>query len=731
MRTANRHQMLTDIPNHTNEIDKRRDQDEALSDLFGKNVFSPTVMQERLPQHVYEHMLQIRASGRAFDATHADAIASAMKEWALARGATHYCHSFHPLTGLTAEKHQSFLAIGPNGHALTEFSGKHLLQGEPDASSFPSGGIRSTFEARGYTGWDPTSDAFLIEGRFGKTLCIPSVFLGHNGQALDKKTPLLRSLDALSQQALRVLHLFGRTDARRVTTTVGCEQEYFLVDRRFFILRPDLMGVGRTLYGARPPRGQEMEDHYLGVIKPRVLTYMEDVERELYKLGIPVVTRHNEVAPSQFEFAPIFERAHVATEHNLLMMSVLRRVAPQHGLECLLHEKPFAGVNGSGKHNNWSLADDGGHNLLEPGRTPHENAQFLVFLTAIVRAIHLHADLLRASVATPANDHRLGANEAPPAIMSIYLGDQLTEIVNALISDTPIAAKPQTFIDIGVTSLPDLPRHDSDRNRTSPFAFTGSKFEFRAVGSAQNIAWPNTVLNTIVAESLNALVDQIEAEHGKGAALNDAVRTVVQRELREHCAILFNGDNYHQDWQEEAQKRGLPNLRSFVEAIPAMMTAKAKEMFAAQNVLTEEELTSRYRIKLENYIKTIGIEAALMSQIGRTMILPAAVDYQGLAVESVNGATGLLGKAAVHEQVDYVGRLSKGVGRLITALDKLDAIRVKIQPHAEDLAAAATYCHDAVIAAMEEARTAGDALELLVDDDSWPLPKYHEMLFVS
>ncbi|MFZ5434324.1 MAG: glutamine synthetase III, partial [Calditrichota bacterium] len=589
-----------------------------LSEIFGQNVFSLADMRQVLPKAVYQHMLDLRRNGTVLDPAHADVIAAAMKDWAMARGATHYCHWFHPLTGLTAEKHLSFLIPTPEGGVLTQFAGEDLLQGEPDASSFPSGGIRSTFEARGYTGWDPTSDAFLMEGTLGRTLCIPSVFLGYGGHALDKKAPLLRSQDALSRAAIRVLKLFGRDDVRRVNATVGCEQEYFLVDQRWVQLRPDLISAGRTLFGARPPKGQEMEDHYFGTINARALAYMEDVERELYKLGIPITTRHNEVAPSQYEFAPVFERSHIATDHNLLTMSVMRRVAHRHGFECLLHEKPFAGVNGSGKHNNWSLADDSGNNLLDPGNTPHENAQFLVFLTAVLRAVHIHADLLRASVATPGNDHRLGANEAPPAIISVFLGETLTDVVKSIISGSAASTRTKQFLDIGISSLPPLPKHDSDRNRTSPFAFTGSKFEFRAVGSGQNIARPNMVLNTIVAEALDELADQIESARGAGKSLPDAVQGVIQSELRQREPIIFNGDNYSKEWHDEAAKRGLPNLRTCVDAFPAFIAPKSIALFTKQSVLTAEELHSRYRIKLENYIKIITIEAALMSNLGRT-----------------------------------------------------------------------------------------------------------------
>lgn len=703
----------------------------ALADVFGKNVFSLADMRQSLPRTVYEHMLELRRNGTALDPAHADVIAAAMKDWAMARGATHYCHWFHPLTGLTAEKHLSFLIPTAEGGVLTEFAGSDLLQGEPDASSFPSGGIRSTFEARGYTGWDPTSDAFLMEGRSAKTLCIPSVFLGYGGHALDKKAPLLRSIDALSGAAVRVLRIFGNASVRRVAATVGCEQEYFLADRRWALLRPDLLSAGRTLYGARPPKGQEMEDHYFGTINERALAYMEDVERELYKLGIPVTTRHNEVAPSQYEFAPVFEHAHVAVDHNLLTMSVMRHVARRHGLECLLHEKPFAGVNGSGKHINWSLADDQGGNLLDPGGTPHENAQFLVFLTAVIRAVHIHADLLRAAVATPGNDHRLGANEAPPAIISIYLGDKLTEVVAALIANAAAASKPRDFITIGVSSLPPLPKHDSDRNRTSPFAFTGCKFEFRAVGSGQNIARPTMIVNTIVAESLNAMAAAIEAGLQAGLALHDAMRQAVQRELRDHAAILFNGDNYSEEWHREAAARGLPNLRTTVDALPALVTPKAIALFAATGVLNAAELQSRYRIKLENYIKTVTIESALMSNLGRTLLLPAALRYQGAAAAAVEETGDLLDDDLPKAHVQYVARICAAVAQFIGALDNLDAARGESEGNGADLLEHAAFCRDRILPAMAEARAAGDALELLVDDRLWPLPKYRELLFLT
>ena len=700
------------------------------TELYGQNVFSLAVMRQVLPKQVYQHMVEIHEKGIELDPATADVIAAAMKDWANARGATHYCHWFHPLTGLTAEKHLSFMIPTEEGGVITEFTGANLLQGEPDASSFPSGGIRSTFEARGYTGWDPTSSAFLMEGKFGKTLCIPSVFLGFGGHALDKKAPLLRSIDALSRQALRILRLFGNKAATRVHTTVGCEQEYFLIDRRYFLLRPDLITCGRTLYGARPSKGQEMEDHYFGAIKERALAYMEDLERELYKLGIPVTTRHNEVAPSQYEFAPVFEPSNIATDHNMLMMSVMKQVARRHGFECILHEKPFAGVNGSGKHNNWSMASDLGDNLLEPGQTPQENAQFLVFLTAVIRAVHTHSDLLRSSVATPSNDHRLGANEAPPAIISIYLGDTLTEVVRSLIDGTTLSSRPKETLNIGASSLPPLPKHDSDRNRTSPFAFTGQKFEFRAVGSGQSIARPNTVLNTIVAESLGAMADLIESHLKAGQDFNTAVRTTVQNELREHQAVLFNGDNYSAAWHVEAELRGLPNLRTCVEAMPVMVTDKAIQLFSSQSVLSEAELQSRYRILVEHYVKTLAIEAALTSNLGRTMILPAALEHQANVASSVEEARDVL-DIDLWAQEELVRNVAEAISRFAGALNQLDEARKQAEHHSGDVLEHAKFYRDEVLTAMVETRAAGDALELLVEDQLWPLPKYREMLFLA
>jgi glutamine synthetase len=728
--TTTRRQVLSEMAAQNGTYSNGTQPAAMPTEIYGLNVFSLAVMRQVLPKQVYQHMVEIHEKGIALDPANADVIAAAMKDWATQRGATHYCHWFHPLTGLTAEKHQSFMIPTEEGGVITEFTGANLMQGEPDASSFPSGGIRSTFEARGYTGWDPTSSAFLMEGKYGKTLCIPCVFLGFGGHALDKKAPLLRSIDALSRQALRILRLFGNHQVARVHTTVGSEQEYFLIDRRYYLLRPDLITCGRTLYGARPSKGQEMEDHYFGAIKERALTYMEDLERELYKLGIPVTTRHNEVAPSQYEFAPVFEPSNIATDHNMLMMSVMKQVARRHGFECLLHEKPFAGVNGSGKHNNWSMADDLGNNLLEPGQTPQENAQFLVFLTAVIRAVHTHADLLRASVASPSNDHRLGANEAPPAIISIYLGDTLTNIVQAIIKGSAYNGRAKEYLNIGISALPPLPRHDSDRNRTSPFAFTGQKFEFRAVGSGQSIARPNMVLNTIVAESLRVVADKIEAERQSGKDLNTAVRGILQAELRDHQAVLFNGDNYSAAWHVEAEQRGLPNLKTCVEALPPFVSDEARRLFATHNVLTEEELQSRYRIHLEHYVKTLAIEAAVTSNLGRTMILPAALEHQANVASSVEEARDVL-DMDLWAQEELVRNCAEAINRFATTLNQLDDARRQAEHHTGDLLEHAAFYRDEVLTAMLEVRAAGDALELIVEDQLWPLPKYREMLFLA
>src|SRR5262249_54119255 len=567
-----------------------------------------------------------------------DTVSAAMKDWAMERGATHFTHLFQPMTGLTAEKHDSFVVPLSDGKAMAEFSGKELVRGEPDASSFPSGGIRATFEARGYTAWDPTSPAYIREGPNGATLVIPTAFLSWTGEALDKKTPLLRSMEALSTQALRILRLFGNHEAKKVFTTVGPEQEYFLIDKNFFYLRPDLINAGRTLFGARPPKGQELEDQYFGAIPERVLACMAEAEAELFKLGVPVKTRHNEVAPSQYEIAPIFENSNLATDHQMLTMDILRRTAEKYGLACLLHEKPFAGINGSGKHNNWSMATDAGENLLNPGDTPHDNTQFLVFCVAVIRAVAKYPELLRVSVASAGNDHRLGANEAPPAIISIFLGDQLQDVMDQLERSDLKTTKQGGHMEVGVSVLPKLPRDAGDRNRTSPFAFTGNKFEFRAVGSSFSIAGPNTVLNTIVAESLDFIATRLEADVKAGRGLNKAVQDLLPGILKEAKKVIFNGDNYTPEWHQEAERRGLPNLKNTVDSIPVITRKDTIDLFTKYKVYTEKELVSRYNIFSEKYVKEVTIEASMTAHMARTMIVPAAVRYQAEVAQAVTAA---------------------------------------------------------------------------------------------
>jgi len=704
--------------------------DQSAFDLFGRNVFNLAAMRVALPKDTFNRLHKTIRDRQPLDATLADSVANAMKDWAIDRGATHYCHWFQPLTGQTAEKHDSFIVPTEEGKSLVEFSGKNLIKGEPDASSFPSGGLRSTFEARGYTAWDPTSPAFLMEGVNGKTLCIPTAFCSWDGTALDKKTPLLRSIEAIDRQAVRILKIFGKSDTKYVTTTVGPEQEYFLIDRRLYFLRPDLINAGRTLFGGRPPKGQEMEDHYFGTIKERVLAFMMDAERTLYELGIPIKTRHNEVAPGQFEIAPVFEQSNVAADHNMLLMEVLRNTALKHGFKCLLHEKPFSGINGSGKHNNWSLSDDAGNNLLEPGQTPHENAQFLVFLTGVIRAIHTHPKQLLASVAGPNNDHRLGANEAPPAIISVYLGDQLMEVVNSLIAGKAEAGKSGGMLQVGVSALPHLPRDDSDRNRTSPFAFTGNKFEFRAVGSSQAIARPNTVLNTLVADALSGIADELEAEMKGGANLAVAVQRVVQNNLRKHQAILFNGDNYTEGWRTEAAKRGLPIVRTCVETFPWLNDADAKRLYSKHAVFNETELDSRYNIAVEGYIKAMNIEAQLTSDMAKTMLLPASLHYQSELAQGVTATRQALPAADNLAAEKTLAEVAGLTGKLRVAIDALDETRSKADQGNHDALAHAKAYRENVLPAMNAVRTAADALELVVEDRYWPIPKYREMLFM-
>ncbi len=700
---------------------------QSIRQLFGINVFSDEVMKSRLPENVYKALRNTVKKGAPLDPTIADVVAATMREWAMERGATHYTHWFQPMTGLTAEKHDSFLVPTEAGTAIAEFSGKELVRGEPDASSFPSGGIRSTFEARGYTAWDPTSPAFILENPNGTTLCIPTAFCSWTGEALDKKTPLLRSMEALSKQAVRVLRLFG-SDASRVYSTAGPEQEYFLIDKNFYYARPDLINAGRTLFGARPPKGQEMEDHYFGAIPERVLACMLETETELYKLGVPVKTRHNEVSPAQYEIAVTFENANIATDHNMLVMETMKRVADRYGLQLLLHEKPFAGVNGSGKHLNWSLADDNGNNLLKPGETPHDNAQFLIFLVAVIRAVARHGDLLRAAVANAHNDHRLGANEAPPAIISVFLGDMLQDIVEQIEKGGAKSAKTGGELKIGVSVLPTLPRDAGDRNRTSPFAFTGNKFEFRAVGSSQSVAGPIVVLNTIVAESLDEFATQLEQAVTAKKDLNSEIQALLQNAVKETKHVIFNGDNYSEAWHAEAERRGLPNRRTTIDSLPDLISAKSAKLFTRYGIFNERELHSRYEIFLESYRKTINIESHLTSQIATRMILPAALRYQSLVAEAVANlkATGAVVPKA---QAALLGELVKAIDDLQEATDRLT--EATDESGEGDSMAHAKHARDAIIPAMNAVRSAGDRLEGLVADDLWPLPTYQEMLFVK
>ena len=697
------------------------------ADLFGVNVFSDEVMKDRLPSSVSKAIGETIRLGKPLDPSIADAVADAMKTWAIEKGATHYTHWFQPLTGLTAEKHDSFLAPTGQGKAVAEFSGQELIRGEPDASSFPSGGIRSTFEARGYTAWDPTSPAFILENPNGTTLCIPTAFCSWTGEALDKKTPLLRSMDALSKQALRILKLFG-SEAEHVYATCGPEQEYFLIDKNLYFARPDLMNAGRTLFGAKPPKGQEMEDHYFGSIPERILACMLETEMELYKLGVPVKTRHNEVAPAQYEIAPIFENANVATDHNMLLMETMKRVADRYGLHLLLHEKPFAGVNGSGKHLNWSMSDDLGNNLLKPGDTPHDNAQFLVFLAAVLHAVATHGDLLRVAVATAANDHRLGANEAPPAIISVFLGDMLQDIIEQIEKGGAKSTKQGGEMRIGVSVLPPLPKDAGDRNRTSPFAFTGNKFEFRAVGSSQSIGGPNVVMNTIVADSLEQIATQLETAVKAGKSLTAEIQVLLPKLIAESKKVVFNGDGYSDAWHQEAATRGLPNRKSTIDSLPDLISPKSIALFGKHAVFTERELHSRFEILLENYKKTIAIEALLTIQIANRQILPAALRYQAEVAQAVANLKAA-GATVPQTQTAFLGSLTETIEELQTATDKLTEVN---DHHAEgDTFEHAKYAHAEIIPAMSGVRGAADKLEGMVAADLWPLPTYQEMLFIK
>ena len=694
---------------------------------FGSLTFNEEVQRARLPKDVYRALRRAVAQGEPIEASVADIIASALKDWAVEHGATHYTHWFQPLTGITAEKHDSFLAPSADGRAVAEFSGKELIKGEPDASSFPSGGMRSTFEARGYTAWDPTSPPWLLVTPNGTTLVIPTAFVSWTGDALDKKTPLLRSMESLSKQAIRILRLFG-SKAQRVNTTCGPEQEYFLVDRQFYFSRPDLINAGRTLFGARPPKGQEMEDHYFGAIPERVLAFMMDVERELYKVGVPVKTRHNEVAPGQFELAPIFENANVATDHQMMTMEMLRRVAPKYGFACLMHEKPFAGVNGSGKHLNWSMSDDLGNNLLNPGDTPHDNIQFLVFCAAVLRAVNKFQGLMRFAIASAGNDHRLGANEAPPAIISIFLGDMLTDIFQQVEkAGSAKTTKSGGILDIGVNVLPKLPRDAGDRNRTSPFAFTGNKFEFRAVSSNQSIAFPNVVLNLAVTDSLDYCATELEKGLKEGKKLPAAVKQLLVKLIKENKRIIFNGNGYSEEWQKEAGKRGLLNHRTSVDAYAEAIKPEVIQAFEKYGVLNEREVRARYDIALEQYNKTINVEAQLMTLMANRFILPAAYRYQSELAGSV--AAVKAAGASAKESKRALDNLCRLTDEAKVRNDHLQELLEHDGGH--DAEKHAKYFRDKVIPAMAALREVGDSLEGIVPHDLWPFPTYREMLFIK
>ena len=695
-----------------------------VADIFGENVFNDTVMQERLPKKVYKNLKKTIEEGKELDLETADVIAHEMKEWAIEKGATHYTHWFLPLTGVTAEKHDSFISAPlPSGKVLMSFSGKELIKGEPDASSFPSGGLRATFEARGYTAWDCTSPAFVRQDAGGATLCIPTAFCSYTGEALDQKTPLLRSMEAINKQALRLLRLFGNTTSKKVTPSVGPEQEYFLVDAEKFEQRKDLIYTGRTLFGAMPPKGQELDDHYFGTIRQRIASFMRDVNIELWKVGVTAKTQHNEVAPAQHELAPIYSEANIAVDHNQIVMQTLKRVACQHGLKCLLHEKPFAGVNGSGKHNNWSITTDDGINMLDPGKTPHENTQFLLVLTCILRAVNKHADLLRESAADPGNDHRLGANEAPPAIISIFLGEQLEDVLEQLIStgEATHSLKGGT-LETGVSTLPDLTKDATDRNRTSPFAFTGNKFEFRMVGSRDSIAMPNIVLNTIVAESFADACDVLE----KSDDFEKAVHDLIKQYATENQRIVFNGDGYSEAWVKEAERRGLPNIRSMVEAIPAMVTDTAVELFERFGVFTKAELESRAEIQYETYAKAINIEARTMIDMASKQFMPAFIKYTKTLADTVNSVKAAGADASV--QMECLDQVTELMGETKKALDAL----VKVTDEAaqkEEGAVQANFYHSDVFPAMEALRAPVDKLEMIVDKEAWPMPSYGDLIF--
>ncbi len=698
---------------------------EKLTELFGTDVFNEATMVERLPKKTYAALKKTIENGEDLDPNVAEVVANAMKDWAIERGATHYTHWFQPLTGITAEKHDSFISPTQDGKIIMEFSGKELIKGEPDASSFPSGGLRATFEARGYTAWDCTSPAFLREDAAGVTLCIPTAFCSYTGEALDMKTPLLRSMEALSTQAVRVLKLFGHDNVKRVTASVGPEQEYFLVDKAKYLKRDDLIFSGRTLFGAMPPKGQELDDHYFGSIKERVASFMKELNIELWKMGVTAKTQHNEVAPAQHELAPIYASANIATDHNQLVMECMKKVANRHNLACLLHEKPFAGVNGSGKHDNWSMVTDTGKNLLDPGKTPHENVQFLLLLASVLKAVDKHADLLRVAASNPGNDHRLGANEAPPAIISVFLGEQLEDVISQLIETGEAkSSKDGGKMNVGVHTIPEFKKDATDRNRTSPFAFTGNKFEFRMVGSSMSIGTANTVLNTIVADVLCEVADTLE----KAEDFDIAVHDLIKKMFAEHNRIIFNGNGYAQEWVEEAARRGLPNIKCMVEAIPALTTEKAIALFGKHHVFSSVELHSRAEIMYESYAKAINIEAKTMIAMAKAKYIPAVINYTKSLADSINAVKAAVADADVSVQSSLLTEVSSLLAKAQAAVKKLESITGEAAAIAEVCDMAKAY-YEKVVPAMAELRAPIDALEVLVDKELWPVPTYGDLLF--
>jgi len=696
-----------------------------LQSIYGENCFSEAVMKQRLPKSVFKEFKKVQVGEAELSPEVAEVIAGAMKDWAIEKGATHYTHWFQPLTGLTAEKHDSFISPEPNGTVLMEFSGKELIQGEPDASSFPNGGLRATFEARGYTAWDTGSPAFLKSDNSGLTLTIPTAFVSYTGEALDKKTPLLRSMDAISDQAMKILKIMGNTTSKRVTTSVGPEQEYFLIDKDYYLARPDLKLTGRTVFGTMSAKGQEMDDHYFGAIKDRVADFMRDLNTELWKLGISAKTQHNEVAPNQFELAPIYSSANVATDANQLTMEMMKKVADKHGLACLLHEKPFAGINGNGKHNNWSICTDDGINLLNPGKTPHDNAQFLLFTVATIKAVDVYAPILRASAASPGNDHRLGANEAPPAIISIFLGDQLSDILEKMAAGKPVAALDGKMMEIGATTLPKLPMDMTDRNRTSPFAFTGNKFEFRMVGSSQSIAGPNVVLNTAVA----AILDEFAARLEKAKDVNAEIQKIICETYKAHSRIVFNGNGYSEDWVVEAEKRGLPNLKSTVAALPVYTQPYSVELFSKYKVLSKEELESRVDIYLENYSKQINIEAGVALEMATRLIFPVVSEFATSVADGIMSIKSVLPTADTAAQESLLDTLNGQMECLLKTSASLGKEIEEALELEDDLLKQATAYREKVVPAMLDLRICADALEKITDKQAWPYPSYEDMLF--